>query len=158
LAGAAALLILVPASPVDAGRDGGHGRRHVQVTVGPPQAVGGDFGCDPTDPTRCVGTFRNVRTLSGGFSGTAYQVGSAALLADGTYQGTGLVLFTGTVDRCGSGTLMILETGLLDPASGPSGGSWRIIGGGGTGDLTDVSGELVQSAASEVMTGRIRCR
>src|SRR5262245_38339644 len=79
-----------------ASRDGGHGTRPVAFTS-TLAIVGGDSGCDPTDPTRCAGTFRTVRTLSGDLAGTAYATGSAVLLADGTYQGQAVVQFTGTV-------------------------------------------------------------
>ena len=83
--------------------DGGHRSRRIEFTSSTPTVVGRDFGCDPTDATRYAGTFRNVRTLTGDFSGTTYQVGAAAPLSDGTYLGLAVVQFTGTVGGCGSG-------------------------------------------------------
>lgn len=132
----------------------------VTVTVGAPTPVGGDFGCDPTDPARCVGTFRNVRTFSGDFNGTAYQVGAAAILPDGTtYQGAGVVLFTGSVKRCGTGTMLIVETGRLDAGTGAGSGTWEITAGQGTGDLANVSGSLaLDSHVGDAATGKLRCR
>jgi hypothetical protein len=155
---AVALTAFVIGSPVGADPDGGHGTRHVQFTGSPPVLVGGDFGCDPTAPTRCVGTFRNTRTLSGDFTGTAYQVGTATLLPDGTYQGAGLVLFTGAVNGCGSGTLTIIESGRLDPATGAGWGTWEITSGEGTGDLANVGGTLFGDTRIDNLTsGTIRC-
>lgn len=160
LAATAAALLLVAwgSQPVEAGDDGGHGTKHVRFTASDPALVGGDFGCDPTDPTRCAGTFRNVRTLSGDFTGTTYQVGSAVLLPDGTYQGAAVVQFTGTVDGCGSGTLVIVEAGRLDPATGNSWGTWEITAGQGTGDLAELSGSLsTDTRISDETAGTIRC-
>jgi hypothetical protein len=159
VAAVAALAVLASgSSPVGAGSDGGHGTRQVELTQSSPVLVGGDFGCDPTDPTRCGATFRNLRTLSGDFTGTAYQVGTAALLPDGIYQGVGLQLFTGTVDGCGTGTLTIVETGRLDPVTGATWGTWEITAGQGTGELTDVSGSLSgDSRVDDVLTGTLRC-
>ena len=130
----------------------------MQVATSAPTLVGGDFGCDPTDPTRCAGTFRNTRTLSGDFTGTAYQVGTATLLPDGTYQGAGLVLFSGAVAGCGSGTLVIVESGRLDPATGAGRGTWQITAGEGTDDLANVSGALsVDTRIDDLTSGTIRC-
>ena len=79
------LIVLAVASPAAGARpDAGHGTRRVEFTQSPPVLVGGDFGCDPSDATRCVGTFRNQRTLSGDFTGTTHQSG-AAMSTD--YQG-----------------------------------------------------------------------
>ena len=44
------------------------------------QIVGGDFGCDPTSPARCAGTFRTIRTFTGDLEGTGDVTGSAVLL------------------------------------------------------------------------------
>ena len=138
--------------------DGGHGTRRVELTVSAPVPVGGDFACDPADATRCAGTFRNERTLTGDFAGTAYQVGTATLLPDGTYQGAGIVVFTGTVDGCGFGTLVIVETGRLDPASGAAWGTWAIEQDEGSGDLADLTGTLSSDTrVGEGMEGTIRC-
>jgi hypothetical protein len=138
--------------------DGGHGTRQVafSTTV---QIVGGDAGCDPTDPTRCAGTFRSIRTFTGDLAGTAYVVGSATLLGDGTYQGQALAQFTGEVEGCGQGTLLMLETGVLDPATGGGHGTWTIVAGQGTGDLANTSGSgTADASAAPDTVGTIRCR
>jgi Protein of unknown function (DUF3224) len=144
---------LASAAPRD---DGGHGTRQVAFTS-TLTPVGGDFACDPTDPTRCTGTFRTVRTLSGDLAGTAYATGSAVLLADGTYQGQAIVQFTGTVAGCGQGTLLMLEVGVLDPAAGTSAGTWTIVAGQGTGDLASTTGDGEADGTTPVTTGRVRC-
>ena len=89
IVGVTAVLGMLVATSHTAGArsDGTDGSRRAEFTASLPVAVGGDFGCDPTDPTRSAGTFRNVRTLSGDFSGTTYQVGSAVRAPDGTCLG-----------------------------------------------------------------------
>ena len=150
--------VALGSQPAVARPDGGHGTRHVHFVVSAPVLVGGDFGCDPTDPTGCAGTFRNLRTLSGDFTGTAYQVGTAVALPDSTYQGAGLVLFTGTVDGCGTGTLVIVESGRLDPTTGAAWGTWEISAGLGTGGLAQLSGSLsADTRLSAATNGTIRC-
>jgi hypothetical protein len=136
--------------------DGGHGTRQVAFTA-TVAVVGGDAACDPTDPTRCAGTFRAVRTLSGDLAGTAYAAGSAVVLPDGKYQGQAIVQFTGEVAGCGRGTLLMLEAGVLDPATGGSEGTWTIVDGQGTGDLAHTTGAGATDAATNVTTGTIRC-
>jgi hypothetical protein len=135
--------------------DGGHGTRHVEFasTV---QLVGVDSACDPTDPARCAGTYRNIRTFTGDLTGTAYVAGSAVLLGDGTYQGQDVAQFTGEVAGCGQGTLIMLEVGVLDPASGTDAGTWTIVAGRGTGDLAQTSGAGTGGSATGA-TGTIRC-
>ena len=162
---AVASLVVVLSSPqanADGDENARHNGGHVTVTVSPPTLVGGDFGCDPTDATRCVGTFRNVRTVTGDLEGTAYQVGAASALPDGTYQGAGVVLFTGTVRHCGAGTLVIVEAGVLDPLNGGGSGTWDITAGQGTGELAGAHGNLRLKSSDNfgggVITGRIRCR
>ena len=153
---AGALLLVTGTQPtLAAAPDGGHGSRHVEFdsTV---QIVGGDFGCDPTDPARCAGTYRNIRTFTGDLTGTAYVAGSAVLLGDGTYQGQGVAQFTGEAEGCGQGTLIMLEVGVLDPATGADGGTWTIVAGRGTGDLAATSGAGTADSATG-STGTIRC-
>ena len=83
------LVVVVGQHPVGARPEGGEGVRHIEFTTSAPVLVGGDFGCDPTDAMRCAGTFRNVRTLTGDFAGTSYQVGAASHahgLGDATHE------------------------------------------------------------------------
>lgn len=155
MAAAALLLVSGTQATMAAPPGGGHGSRLVEF-ASTFQIVGGDAGCDPTDATRCAGTFRNVRTYTGDLAGTAYVAGSAVLLADGTYQGQAVVQFTGDVAGCGSGTLLMVETGVLDPVSEGSSGSWTIVAGQGTGDLARTSGSGTTGPTGGA-AGTVRC-
>jgi hypothetical protein len=104
------------------------------------QPTGGRVSCDPTMPARCVGTFENVITYSGDMAGTSFASGSAALAPDGLYHGTAIEQFSGSVAGCGDGTMVIEQSGTLDPATGTSTGSWRIVPGAGSGDLASATG------------------
>jgi Protein of unknown function (DUF3224) len=97
-----------------------------------------------------------MRRFRSGVS-TAYVVGSAVLLADGTYQGQAVAQFTGSVESCGTGTLVMVETGVLDPAAGGSSGTWTIVAGQGAGDLSRTSGSGTAGTEGEG-SGTIRCR
>jgi Protein of unknown function (DUF3224) len=119
------------------------------------RVVGGHTPCDPTTPTRCVGTFETVRTYTGDFTGTSYIVGSAVKLPDGTYQGQDIALLSGTIADCGTGSLVIVEVGILDPATGGQRGTWTITAGQGTGDLARVSGS--GTADGGKATGTVTC-
>ena len=155
---AGTLLLVAGAPPTLADTpDGGHGTRLVAFdsTV---QIVGGDSACDPTDPSRCAGTFRAVHTYRGDLAGTAYVAGSAVLMSDGTYQGQSVVQFTGDVTGCGHGTLIMLEEGVLDPVTGAAPGTWTIVAGRGTGDLAATSGGGTGGLpGTPGATGTIRC-
>jgi hypothetical protein len=153
---AALLLVTGSQATMAAPLEAGHNRsRQVRFTT-TFETVGGDFGCDPTAPERCAGTFRTVRTYSGDLTGTAYVVGTAAPLVDGTYQGQDVAQFTGEVEHCGTGTLVMVETGTLDPATGETHGTWKIVAGQGTGDLADASGSGTADTTGQAV-GRIRC-
>ena len=155
---AAVFTLTTTAGPALGASDGGHGSRQVAFTT-TQGLVGGDFACDPTDPTRCAGTFRNVQTLSGDLSGSAYAVGSAFLLPEGRYQGQSIVQFTGSVAGCGTGSLVIIETGVLDPVTGDTFGTWTVVAGQGTGDLAQTSGDgTADTRINDATTGSIRCR
>jgi hypothetical protein len=122
------------------------------------QPTGGTAPCDPTMPTRCVGTFENVITYSGGMSGTSYAVGAAARAPDGIYRGTAIEQFSGTIAGCGTGTVIIHQTGTLDPATGRAGGSWTIVAGAGSGDLAETTGGSADAVVGEPGRAWIRCR
>jgi hypothetical protein len=156
IAAAALLLLTGNQTSMAAAPGGGHGSTHVEFAT-TFQIVGGDASCDPTDPARCAGTFRTVRTYIGDVTGTAYVVGSAVLLADGTYQGQAVAQFTGTVESCGTGRLVMVETGVLDPATGGSSGTWAVVAGQGTGDLSRTAGSGTAGPTGEG-SGSIRCR
>ena len=65
---------------------------------------------------------------------------------------------TGSVEGCETGTLVITESGILDPATGGGSGTWTITAGQGTGDLAQVSGTLSgDSRIDDVVRGAVRC-
>ena len=120
------------------------------------RVVGGQSPCDPTTPTRCAGTFETVRAYTGDFTGTSYLVGSAVKLPNGTYQGQDVAQFSGTIAGCGTGTVVMVEVGILDPATGGQRGTWTITAGQGTGDLARVSGSGTSDDSKA--TGTLRCQ
>ena len=153
----AGILVLSASSAAAARSASGRGRRHVVFRT-TAQVLGFESSCDPTVTTRCAGTFRTIRTFTGDLTGTSYVVGSSVLLADGTYQGQDVAQFTGTINGCGTGTLIMIETGVLDPANASERGRWTIVGGQGTGDLSHVAGEG-RVEPSTGATGKLRgCR
>ena len=157
LVGALTVAVFVMSTTVAARADGGGASDVRSVAFASTfRVVGGQAPCDPTTPTRCVGTFETVRTYTGDFRGTSYVVGSAAKLPDGTYQGQDVAQFSGTIAGCGTGTVIMLEVGVLDPATGAQRGTWTIIAGQGTGDLARVNG----SGASDdnQASGTLRCQ
>ena len=95
-----------------------HRIRHVTYDAAL-QPTGGTAPCDPTTPARCAGTFENVITYTGGITGTSFAVGAAALAPDGVYRAMAIEQFTGTIAGCGTGTVVIRQTGTLDPDDGP---------------------------------------
>ncbi len=149
--------IALSLSTTTAGADGPAEREHrvsFDVTV---QIVGGGQECDPTTPGRCIFSFQNVRTYTGGLSGTSYSAGTAALGSSGLYHGVAIELFTGSVDGCGEGTLIIRQSGDLDPTGERSTGAWTIVADAGSGDLAQASGGSVNGSASDENVWMIRC-
>ena len=144
-------------STTAAAADGPSERQHRLSYTVSLEIVGGGVHCDPTTPTRCIGSFQNVRTYAGGLTGTSYSAGTASLGSDGLYHGVAVELFTGSVDGCGSGTLVIQQIGALDPIGDRSAGSWTIAADAGTGDLAHASGGSVNGSASDDTVAMIRC-
>ena len=97
-------------------------------------------------------------TYTGGITGTSFAVGAAALAPDGIYRATAIEQFTGTIAGCGSGTVVIQQTGTLDPATGRSEGSWAIVPGAGSGDLATATGGSSRARRGERGKAWIRCR
>ena len=157
LLGVLTVAVFVTSTAAAARADGGGASGARPVAFGSTfRVVGGHAPCDPTTPTRCVGTFETVRTYTGDFTGTSYVVGSAAKLPDGTYQGQDVAQFSGTIAGCGTGTVIMLEVGVLDPATGGQRGTWTIIAGQGTGDLARVAGS--GTSDDNKASGTLRCQ
>lgn len=69
------------------------------------------------------------------------SVGAGAPLAKGGFGGTGYAAFTGTVGRCGTGTLAWADQ-VVQAADGRSESTWRIVPGSGpvTSEAYDLPG------------------
>ena len=134
-----------------------HRIRHVTYDAAL-QPTGGTAPCDPTTPARCVGTFENVITYTGGITGTSFAVGAAALAPDGIYRATAIEQFTGTIAGCGTGTVVIRADRHARPATGRSEGSWAIVAGAGSGDLATATGGSSHGRRGEPGKAWIRCR
>ena len=152
-----AIAATVLAAPGTSEADPGHRPRRVVYSV-TRQLTGGDAPCDTTTPTRCVGTFQNLITYTGDMSGTSYASGSAALAPDGIYRATAIEQFSGSITGCGTGTLIIEQSGTLDPVTGADDGTWRIVPGTGTGDLANASGASARTRPGAPLRALIRCR
>jgi|SRR5215213_3722160 hypothetical protein len=149
--------IALTLSASTAGADGAAPRQHRLSYTVSSQPVGGGVDCDPTTPSRCIPSFQNVWTYTGGMTGTSYSSGTAALGSDGVYHAVAIERFSGSVNGCGEGTLIIRQTGELDPTTGEATGSWTIVADAGTGDLADASGGSVNGSARDEPVAMIRC-
>ena len=147
---------MVSSAAVARADGGGEGQARQVAFTSTFRVVGGQSPCDPATPTRCAGTFETVRTYAGDFTGTSYIVGSAVKLPDGAYQGQDVAQFSGTIAGCGTGTVVMLEVGILDAATGGQRGTWTITAGQGTGDLARVSG--LGTSDDNRATGTLRCQ
>jgi hypothetical protein len=144
-------------STTTAGADGPARRQHRLSYTVSAQLVGGGVDCDPTTPSRCIHSFRNVWTYTGEMTGTSYSSGTAALGSDGLYHAVAIERFNGSVNGCGDGTLIIRQTGELDPTTGEATGSWTIVADAGTGALAHASGGSVNGRAGDEPVAMIRC-
>jgi Protein of unknown function (DUF3224) len=153
---ATAITLALSATTADARPDPARQPHRLRYTTSA-QLVGGDVHCDPTTADRCIPSFQNVWTYDGDIRGTSFAAGTAALGPDGLYHGVAIELFTGSVEGCGDGTLVIRQIGTLDPATGTSEGSWTIVAGAGTGDLAGATGGSTSGRTGEPARAVIRC-
>lgn len=122
--------------PVAAGHGGRSVRVHGSLSSAEPVLL--PPACD--DVGHCVAHASSVNTWSGGLSGTAELRYILAL-----DQGTGVAsfesfeLFTGHVDGCGHGS-MILAGEITRPLQSAGTGSLEVLRGSGTGDLAGIAG------------------
>lgn len=92
--------------------------------------------CSPE--ASCVIPFSLLGQSSGDLEGTAVQAGAAATLADGTIYANSTLVFTGSIEGCGTGTVAMRSTGLN--VDGETSGIVEIVDGSGTAGLAPVSG------------------
>jgi hypothetical protein len=135
LTGLVTALFTMPSA--SAGESGRAKHRTSFLSRGPAPTIGAPF-CDAEQHCLYPGT-RNA-TYEGDWVGTGIAVGAAAIGEGAHFGGPVLWLFAGTIEHCGSGTLVyaVIETG--DAAAMSGKGTWQIIEGFGTGDLANVSG------------------
>ena len=97
-------------------------------------------------------------TVVGDFAGDYVEV-----FAFGTPVGggqsvvTGTGGFTGSVKRCGTGSFVWTEIGVLR-ADGSFESTQTIFPGSGTGDLVGITGSWKQSSTSDSLSGSVRCK
>jgi hypothetical protein len=115
--------------------------------------------CNPEDADDCIlPTNFSPTDVTGDARGTAF--GSAAVInRNGLYTGVSVSVFTGEVERCGTGSLVLTSRGTTDPSTGETDAEWTISEDGGTGELADVtgSGTSVVDAQGGRYEGRISC-
>ena len=129
--------------------------------VGEPPVLGAPL-CDQGS---CVRPFWFLGRSTGGLVGSTVQVGAGTQFADGTIYANSTFVFTGTVTRCGTGTVAMRSTGFN--RAGTTSGEIVIAEGSGTGELAGItgSGEVVDGQADPSGNGgstgtvvmRIRC-
>jgi Protein of unknown function (DUF3224) len=105
------------------------------------------IGTPLCDQTSCLIPFSITGRASGDAVGTAIQAGSAVQLPGGALYATSTVVFTGTIEPCGTGTVAMRSTG-FNRAGGTS-GEVVIVDGSGTGQLTGIGG------SGSVVDGRV---
>jgi hypothetical protein len=115
--------------------------------------------CNPADTADCILPTNFAATeVTGDVRGTAF--GTAAVIGrNGVYPGTSLSAFTGEVEGCGSGGLLLISVGTFDATTGETTGTWTINEDGGTGELADVtgSGTSVVDASGARYEGTLSC-
>ncbi len=99
--------------------------------------------------------------LTGAFDGTTVSGGAGTPVGSGLV-GTSIHVFTGTIEGCGEGSVVILET-IASVDAVTSTGTWQLVDGSGTGGL-DVQGDGTFTAVQRPdgsgtsnSVGRIRC-
>ena len=143
--------------------DGPFKKIPISFTAGPPLpggVPGGELTTDCTTGDACVAGFNfgTGGTVVGDFAGDYVEV-----FAFGTPEGggasvvTGTGGFTGTVKRCGTGSFVWTEFGVVR-ADGSFESTQTIFPGSGTGDLVGITGSWKQSSTSDSLSGSVRCK
>jgi hypothetical protein len=102
--------------------------------------------CD--DAGHCARPFAiaSAQASTGDVAGTGVQAGGGTLLPDGTIYANSVIVFSGTLGGCGTGSVVMRSTGFN--RAGVTSGDIEIVDGTGTGELTGISG------TGEVVDGR----
>jgi len=167
LIGSAALLV---AAPLGVARSAGAVPDDARPGV---QTISYDYVQQPPvigppicGPEGCIGSFSIRGTSTGALAGSFTQSGTAVRFPDGVIFANSLVVFSGTVEPCGAGTVVMRSTGYN--RAGATSGDIVIVDGSGTGDLAGLTGEGMVVAgqadpggggtASGTIVLRVRCR
>lgn len=120
-----------------------------------PPAIGAPV-CGP--PSSCVIPFSLQGSSAGAVDGTTTQSGSAVQLPDGSLYANSTLLFTGTIEGCGTGTIAMRSTGYN--RNGVTSGEIAIVDGSGTDGLVGVAGNgtVVDGQADPAGSGGSRGR
>jgi hypothetical protein len=152
------------ARAASAAGDGGEGTGGEQAVTfesqGMPRPTLLTTNCNPHDQTDCIlPTTYPPTKATGDLRGEAFSA-SVVVGRNGVYVGSSLIVFTGEVEGCGRGGLVVTTTGTFDPSTGLTKGEWTVDEDGGTGELADVTGggTTLFDEAGGHFDGRLRCR
>jgi hypothetical protein len=142
LLGATPLAVGAPARAQDS-----HPHRLVQTVVW--QSVGDPplLGSPVCQQESCVLPFSFLGRTTGDLIGSFAQAGGGTRFADGTIYANSVLVFVGTITRCGTGTVALSSTGFN--RAGSTSGQIVIAEGSGTGQLAGItgSGDVVDGQA-----------
>lgn len=109
----------------------------VGLVVGP-DPLHGAPACDAVG--RCVLTVESTAEVTGGLLGSTSSAGALMFnAATNTYLTTQYTLFTGTIEGCGSGTVM-MRSPEVSGSQRPFAGNIEVMLGTGTNDLRGING------------------
>src|SRR5262249_9762082 len=109
--------------------------------------AGGSAGPATINPPVCDSSFHCVSSFSfgqgapthGDLVGTFVVAGGGSLVGS-TIQISSVETFNGTVSGCGTGTVLIRSDTHTNADFSGGGGTWSVVPGSGTGDLTNLVG------------------
>ena len=134
--------------------------REIHATSTADSTKVGDSICDSQQ--HCMIPLSVTGTYTGDLSGTSISHGAGALVGT-KYAAGGTLIFTGAVAGCGTGTMVIVDTG-VGSTDGTATSEWEIVDGFGSGDLARVQGSGTTTTAKSsdgsftaTLTGRITC-
>jgi hypothetical protein len=105
-------------------------------TFGPPNLLEAACAADA-----CVFPLTRERSeVEGALTGASVSGGAGFPLPGGGYAGVSIRRFEGTIDGCGSGTVMFTEV-ITSSDGTEASGTWSIVESSGTEDLAGVAGE-----------------
>jgi hypothetical protein len=112
----------------------------------------------------CVFPLTRERSeVEGALTGSSVSGGAGFPLPGGGYAGVGIRRFEGTIEGCGSGTVMVTEV-ITSSDGTEASGTWAIVESSGTEDLADAAGggtftasQAADGSGVAEATGTISC-